>query len=390
MANESELSLLKQGAKAWNEWRRGDWADRADLSQADLHEKDLRGANLKKANLNGADLYRTDLSEADLKWANLRAAVLQFANLERAVLQFADLSEADLSGADLSGAYLIGTNLSGVQLNRANLTGANLTGANLTEASLIRANLTEANLERAILDGTNLEAATVSLTIFGSINLSSCGGLDSVDHSGPSTLGVDSIIRSKGRIPEIFLRGVGLPDEWISYIPSLVGDGIQFFSCFISYSSKDKPFAVRLHDALQSKGIRCWLDEKQLLPGDDISRELERGIHLWDKFLLCASENSLTSWWVEDEIKTTLEKERALRKQREKPVHKLIPLNLDGYMFTDQWDLGVLANEIRSRVAANFRGWETNKQNFDIQVDRVIKALRADEGAREKPPPSKL
>jgi hypothetical protein len=55
---------------------------------------------------------------------------------------------------------------------------------------------------------------------------------------------------------------VGLSDEWIAFIPPLVGEGIQFFSCFISYSSLDKPFAVRLHDALQSNGIRCWLDEK--------------------------------------------------------------------------------------------------------------------------------
>jgi hypothetical protein len=93
-------------------------------------------------------------------------------------------------------------------------------------------------------------------------------------------------------------------------------------------------------------------------------RELERGIHLWDKFLLCASKNSLTSYWVENEIKTTLGKELLFRKERGKPVHKLIPLNLDGYMLTDQWDLGVLANEIRSRVAANFQGWETNKTKF--------------------------
>ena len=96
------------------------------------------------------------------------------------------------------------------------------------------------------------------------------------------------------------------------------------------------------------------------------------------------------SWWVKDEIKTTLWKELALRKERGKRVHKLIPLNLDGYMFTDQWDLGVLANEIRSRVAADFRDWENSSSNFDKQVDRVIRALRADEGAREKPPPSRL
>jgi hypothetical protein len=152
----------------------------------------------------------------------------------------------------------------------------------------------------------------------------------------------------------------------------------------------DKPFAIRLHDALQSKGVRCWLDEKQLLPGHDISRELERGIYLWDKFLLCASKNSLTSYWVENEIKTTLGKELALRKERGKPVHKLISLNLDGYMFSDDWDLGVLANEIRSRVAADFRDWDKPNSNFDKQVERVIKALRADEGAREKPPPSRL
>jgi hypothetical protein len=47
---------------------------------------------------------------------------------------------------------------------------------------------------------------------------------------------------------------------------------------------------------------------------------MARYIYSWDRFLLCASKNSLTSDWVEDEIKTTLERERALGKERGKPI----------------------------------------------------------------------
>jgi hypothetical protein len=61
-----------------------------------------------------------------------------------------------------------------------------------------------------------------------------------------------------------------------------LSQAIQFFSCFIRYNHTDKAFARRLHDTLQGHGIRCWLDEKQLRPGDDIHEEVDRGIRLWD------------------------------------------------------------------------------------------------------------
>ena len=80
-----------------------------------------------------------------------------------------------------------------------------------------------------------------------------------------------------------------------SYIPTL-GEAITFYSCFISYSHADKVFARRLHDQLQGKGIRCWRDEHQVLPGDDIYEQIDRGIRLWDKVLLCCSESSLTGF----------------------------------------------------------------------------------------------
>lgn len=390
MANEEHLFLLKQGVETWNKWRTAAHRNIPDLSAADLSATDLTSRNLSRANLKGARLRRADLMRTNLYRADLREADMRDADLTNSDLRDANLSMVNLSEANLGGADLTYADLSRAELREASLISAVLTRTDLSAASLNNAELGSTRIERSLLVGTDFRGASVLQTIFADVDLSSCIGLDLVKHMGPSTLGVDSIIRSKGQIPNVFLRGVGLPDEWIDYIPSLVGEAIQFFSCFISYSSLDKAFAIRLYDALQAKGIRCWFDEKQLLPGDDISRQLERGIHLWDKFLLCASKNSLTSWWVEGEIQTSLDKERALQKERGQQVLKVIPLNLDDYIRSDQWDLGVFAKKISNRVSADFRGWDKPGFNFNEQVARVIKALRADGGARETPPPSKL
>src|SRR5437879_2021227 len=43
-----------------------------------------------------------------------------------------------------------------------------------------------------------------------------------------------------------FLRGCGLPETFLEYIPSLLSNPIQFYSCFISYSTTDQEFADRL------------------------------------------------------------------------------------------------------------------------------------------------
>ena len=76
-------------------------------------------------------------------------------------------------------------------------------------------------------------------------------------------------------------------------------------------------------------------------------------------------------------------------KEREHKVLALIPLNLDGYLLSNAWQSGK-AQQVRSRLAADFTGWEKDDTIFTKQLDRLLKALHVDDRGREPPPIPKL
>ena len=63
---------------------------------------------------------------------------------------------------------------------------------------LIFADLHGAILYGAILYGANLSGPPVGFSSFGDVDLSVVKNLEKVEHGGPSTIGIDTIIRSRG------------------------------------------------------------------------------------------------------------------------------------------------------------------------------------------------
>jgi hypothetical protein len=218
--------------------------------------------------------------------------------------------------------------------------------------------------------------AQVGLTVFADVDLSIAKGLEAVIHNGPSTVGIDTIYKSRGKIPEVFLRGCGVPDEFIAYIGSMVGRPIEFYSCFISYSTKNQEFAERLHADLQAKGVRCWFAPHDIQGGKKIHEQIDEAIRLHDKLLLILSEDSMKSEWV----KTELAKARKREVKDGKRV--LFPVRLVPFDVLRDWecfdaDSGKdSAREIREYFIPDFSNWKEH-DSYQTAFQRLVKDLKA-------------
>jgi len=320
----------------------------ADLRGVDLRDARLRGARLSRADLTharatGADfteayLVGTRLAEGTFDGARLRGASLYGADCTRASFRSADLREADLREAVLKAALFPGANLTqarladaqaaGILFGQADLTDADLAradlrGADLHAARIVRttlrdadlggADLCGADLHGADLHGTNLTAARFGWTTVAGTSLKDAVGLNAVTHCGPSSIALDTIELSGGRLPVRFLHGAGVPAWYPSALdglppPPTAEAGLR---CLLVHARADQDRARSLQAALAQRGVRAWCDGRDggPTPADDLDRRLGAGIDL----VVCCSRHALDSSWLERVVAgaLTIEERRA-------------------------------------------------------------------------------
>ena len=342
MANNKHLEMLKKGRKAWNQWRVFHPDIQPDLSYLNLRASEFSRLNLSFCILESTDLTNARISNSDLKSSNLRSTKLGSGSLS-----YSNLTHADLSNADLS--------------------HCNLSYANMSYASLRGAYLHSTDFNRSVLAYADMSDARAGGTRFADLDLSHVQGLTTVIHDGPSTIGIDTIYKSKGAIPEIFLRGIGIPKDLIENIKSLSKQAIEFYSCFISYSSRDQEFVERLYADLQHTGTRCWYAPEDLRIGDRLRPSIDESIRLHDKLLLILSENSVTSQWVDQEVET------ALAKERERNQTVLFPIRLDNAIM--EMNTGWPALIKNTRHVGDFTGWKDH-DSYKKAFERLLRDLK--------------
>ncbi|MFH1560446.1 MAG: toll/interleukin-1 receptor domain-containing protein [Chloroflexota bacterium] len=340
MANPEHVQLVREGSEAIARWQTLHPEEHLDLAGANLIWSKLTKANLSGANLSGANLSCSDLSWADLSGA--------------------DLTGADLLSADMTWAYLI---------------RANLSCANLYLAKLFGVDLTEANLSQARCGSTNLA----------NCNLGECRGLGLVVHESPSSIGIDTMIRSGGNIPRAFLLGAGVPREILDALLPLVSGERRYPRCLIRYTSADEDFATRLHRDLEAEGVPCWKYDEDAVAA--VLAKPDRAFQDNDKMVTICSQRSLQKDGVPREIERALQKEAALKaenmrrksegeKQGEKPdlldEDVLVPVRLDDYVL-NEWQHPRKADVLATHVL-DFSGWQDGAK-YQETFNRLLNAL---------------
>ena len=254
------------------------------------------------------------------------------------------------------------------------------------------------NLIEANLIGANLDKVVLGWSVLGSVDLSGVERLETVKHAGPSTVGTDTLVRSRGKIPDEFLRGCGLC-AWEVLAARLYDPGLALEQAsemhlaiqrerfkgyflrgvFISFAEEDRGFVDKLYASLTHVGANVWLDSHNLVSGP-IEKQVCRTIRYSDMVLLVLSETLLRTDWMENELET------ARKKEKEENRQVLCPVALDEswkFRLANDSDDRQLWLTFRQKKVLDFSKWQTGA--FDEPFGMLVDALKIVFSARWEP-----
>jgi hypothetical protein len=142
-------------------------------------------------------------------------------------------------------------------------------------------------------------------------------------------------------------------------------------SVFISYGGPDERFATIVNDGLRRAGVSTFFFPDDAPPGEKLHNVMRDGVNQYGRVVLICSRSSLDRAGVANEIEEALQREA-----REGGQAILIPVTIDDYVFSE-WDpknSGV-AQALRDRVVADFRGTLRDPEAFEKALGRVVAVL---------------
>jgi len=112
---------------------------------------------------------------------------------------------------------------------------------------------------------------------------------------------------------------------------------IPQFDVFLSYSSVDQPWVIKLKDDLLRYGVSVWLDKDEIRPGNLFSEDLEQALDNCRAVALIVSPEAISSGWVKQEYHRAL----SLGISRQTSV-QIIPVilreaELPGFLQSRKW-----------------------------------------------------
>ncbi len=157
---------------------------------------------------------------------------------------------------------------------------------------------------------------------------------------------------------------------------------MRLLRVFLCHASQDKPAVWRLHRYLTQHGVKPWLDQVDLLPGEDWEVEIPNAIFSSDVILVCLSKNSVNKeGMVQKEISFALDK--ALEKPGKIFIIPLkleecdVPSRLNRYQWVDYY-----RSDGRKRLLMGL-----NKRVAELG-DEVSPVIMEDSRQRTPRPPS--